>query len=66
MPRFTQNVEKVAYFWLQLGWTIQSWREPAWAVLVLLVVYLMTKYTARTNVAMCQAENLCASNRVSG
>ena len=30
-------------------------------MLVLLGVYLMAQYTARTNVAMCQAANLCAS-----
>ena len=30
-------------------------------MLVLLGVYLMAQYTARTNVAMCQAGNLCAS-----
>ena len=31
-------------------------------MLVLLGVYLMAQYTARTNVAMCQAGNLCASH----
>ena len=35
--------------------------EASWAMLVLLGVYLMAQYTARTNVAMCQAANLCAS-----
>ena len=30
-------------------------------MLVLLGIYLMAQYTARTNVAMCKAENLCAS-----
>ena len=35
--------------------------EASWAMLVLLGVYLMAKYTARTNVAMYRAANLCAS-----